>query len=308
MAAASSDPREVRRAPLLVAGDLKHAVLRFIDDAMTHHAAALTYYSLLSLFPALLVIVAGLGLVGETQLIAQAAGYMRTVGAPTETIDTVTRALDSAVSQRGSAIGAISLGLIASVWGASAAFGASGTALNVVLRVQENRNIVRRKLSDLASTVVVLVLVTMTFLLVFLGGDLASGFFGFLGLSETAADVWRYARWPMAFISTLLVYAITYYSAPDVTERRFRWLSPGALAGVVLWLALSGAFFVFVATFARYSFIYGAFAAIVILLVWIWLTNLALLLGAEINAVIDLRRASHEVQTSVTTAPPGDEE
>ena len=310
MEAASSDPGDVgaTTAPLLVAGDVKRAVLRFIEDAMTHHAAALTYYSLLSLFPALLVIVAALGLIGEAPLIDQAAGYMRAVGAPAETVTTVTTALDSAVSQRGSAIGALSLGLIASVWGASAAFGAAGTALNVVLRVQENRNIVRRKLSDLVSTIVVLALVTVTFLLIFLGGDLASGVFGFLGLGETGAQVWRYARWPMAFVSTLLVYAITYYAAPDVAERRFRWISPGALGGVLLWLGLSGAFFLFVATFSRYSIIYGAFAAIVILLVWIWLTNLALLLGAEINAVIDLRRASHEVQTSVSTAPPGEEQ
>lgn len=289
---------------LIVSGDLKRAVLRFIEDSMTHHAAALTYYSLLSLFPALLFAVAVLGLIGEARLIDQAAGYMRDVGAPTETIETVTTALDTAVSQRGSAIGALSLGLIASVWGASAAFGAAGTALNVVLRLEENRNLVSRKLSDLLSTIVVLTLVTVTFLLIFLGGGLASAVFGFLGLGETAVEVWRYARWPAALICTLLVYAITYYAAPDVSERRFRWVSPGAVTGVLLWLALSAAFFAYVATFARYSFIYGAFTAIVVLLVWIWLTNLALLLGAELNAVIDLRRASHAAQTSVSAAPP----
>lgn len=293
-----------RRQALLVSNDFKRAVLRFVEDSMTHHAAALTYYSLLSLFPALLFAVAILGLVGEARLIDQAAGYMRDVGAPTETVETVTTALDTAVSQRGSAIGALSLGLIASVWGASAAFGAAGTALNVVLRLQENRNLVRRKLSDLLSTVVVLTLVTVTFLLIFLGGGLAAAVFGFLELGETAVEVWRYARWPAALVCTLLVYAITYYAAPDVAERRFKWISPGAVLGVLLWLLLSAAFFAYVATFARYSFIYGAFTAIVVLLVWIWLTNLALLLGAELNAVIDLRRASHAAQTSVSAAPP----
>jgi membrane protein len=299
-----SSPDGSVAAPLLVPGDIKRALLRFIEDSMTHHAAALTYYSLLSLFPALLFGVAVLGLVGEGRLIDEAAGYMREVGAPAQTITAVTTALDTAVSQRGSAIGALTLGLIASIWGASAAFGAAGTALNVVLRIRENRNIVRRKLSDLLHTIVVLLLVTATFLLIFLGGDAASAVFGLLGLGETATDVWRYARWPTALVSTLLVYAITYYAAPDVAERRFRWISPGALAGVSLWLLLSWAFFLYVATFPRYSIIYGAFAAIVILLVWIWLTNLALLLGAELNAVIDIRHASHEVQTSVTAAPP----
>ena len=292
---------------LIEAGDFKRALSRFIDDAMTHHAAALTYYSLLSLFPALLFGVGVLGLVGQERLVAEAASYLRQVGAPEATIATVTRGLESAVSARGSAIGALALTLVASIWGAAAAFGAAGTALNVVLRVEEGRGIVHRKLSDLASTLTVLVLVTVTFLFVFLGGTLASGVFGFLGLGDTAASVWRVIRWPAAIACTLLVYAITYFAAPHVAARRFKWVSPGAVAGVTLWFALSGAFFLYVATFSRLSFIYGTFTAIVVLLVWIWLTNVALLLGAELNAAIDVRRHACAPQASVSAAAPVDQ-
>ena len=296
------------RGSLVVAADFKRALLRFIDDAMTHHAAALTYYSLLSLFPALLFGVGILGLVGQERLVAEAASYLRQVGAPEPTIETVTRGLSSAVSARGSAIGALVLTLVAAIWGAAAAFGAAGTALNVVLRVQEGRGIVHRKLSDLASTIAVLLLVTVTFLFVFLGGTLASGVFGVLGLGDTAETVWRFVRWPAALGCTLLVYAITYYAAPHVAARRFKWISPGAIAGVALWFALSGAFFLYVATFSRYSFIYGTFTAIVVLLVWIWLTNVALLLGAELNAAIDVRREACAPQSSVSAAAPEDQD
>lgn len=291
---------------IIVAADFKRAVVRFIDDEMTHHAAALTYYSLLSLFPALLFGVGVLGLVGQERLVAEAVSYLRQVGAPQATIETVTRGLDSAVSARGSAIGALVLTLVASIWGAAAAFRAAGTALNVVLRAQEARSIVHRKLTDLASTIGVLILVNVTFLFVFLGGTLASGLFGVLGLGESAEMVWRVVRWPAAIASTMLVYAITYYAAPHVAERRFKWISPGAIVGIGLWFALSGVFFIGVATFSRYSFIYGTFAAIVVLLVWIWLTNVALLLGAELNAAIDVRRDACAPQASVSAAAPDD--
>jgi membrane protein len=299
-----------RRGAVLEVADFKQAVLRFIEDAMTHHAAALTYYSLLSLFPALLFGVAVLGMVGESRLIAEAADYLRTAGAPEETIDTVTEALDTGVSQHGSAVGAVSLALIlaASIWGAAAAFGAAGTALNVVLRTKEGRGIVHRKLTDIAWTVGVLLLVSATFLMIFLGGDLASEVFGFLGLGETAQQVWRFVRWPAAVACTLLVYAITYYAAPHVANRRFKWISPGALVGIGLWLVFSGGFFLWVDSFARYSVVYGAFAATVMLLIWIWLTNVALLLGAELNAAIDRRRHACEPQSSVSASAPEVEE
>jgi len=284
---------DARTGPVIVPADFKAAFRRFQKDKMTDHAAALTYYSLLSLFPALLFAAAALGVFGQEGLITDAADYLRDAGAPASTIDSVTNALDSAQSQRGTAFTALVLGLALSLNGASGAFGAAGRALNQVWRVDEGRGFVRRKLNDLAWTLVVLVLVMITFMLIFLGGGLASDVLGTIGFGDTAATVWTIARWPAALVSAMTIYAIVYYAAPNVEVRHFQWITPGAVFGVVTWIAASALFFVYVSNFSSYSATYGAFAAVVILLVWLWLTNLVLLFGAELNAVIDLRRSPH---------------
>jgi membrane protein len=282
---------DTRTGPPAAVADFPAAFKRFRADLMTDHAASLTYYSLLSLFPALLFAVAVLGFFGQQGLITQAANYLRDAGAPASTVDSVTKALDSAQSQRGTALTALVIGLALSLNGASGAFGAAGRALNVVWRVDEGRGFVRRKLNDLAWTLVVLVLVNVTFVLIFLGGGLASDVLGKIGLGETAADVWRIARWPAALVSAMTVYAVVYYAAPNVEIRRFQWITPGAVFGVMTWIVASALFFVYVSNFSSYSATYGAFAAAVILLVWLWLTNVVLLFGAELNAAIDIRRS-----------------
>jgi membrane protein len=258
---------------------------------MTDSAAALTYYSLMSLFPALLVAVAALGLFGQESLIGNTADYLKTAGAPDDTVNAVTSALQSAQEQKGAAGTALVLGLGLSLYSASGAFGAVGRALNRVWRVEEGRGLVRRKAEAILWTLVVLLLVLITFVLVFLGGGLASDVLGWFGLGETAADVWRIVRWPAALTSAMLVYAVVYYAAPNVDVRRFRWITPGALFGVVTWIIASALFFLYVSNFSSYSATYGAFAGAVILLVWLWLTNVVLLFGAELNAAIDVRRS-----------------
>jgi membrane protein len=274
-----------------VLSDLKAAGKRFQADEMLDRAAALTYYSLLSLFPALLFAVAVLGVFGEDSLIGDTADYLKTAGAPPATVDAVTSALESAQSQRGTAIGALVIGLALSLNSASSAFAAAGRALNHAWRVEEGRGLVRRKLGDLLWTLAVLALVMITFVLIFLGGGLASDVLGLLGLGETAADIWRIVRWPAAIVSAMLVYAVVYFAAPNVEVRRFQWITPGAVFGVLMWIIASALFFLYVSNFSSYSATYGAFAAAVILLVWLWLTNVALLFGAELNAAIDVRRS-----------------
>ena len=271
--------------------DFKAAFKRFQADEMSDRAAALTYYSLMSLFPALLFAVALLGVFGQASLINDAADYLTTAGAPQDTVDSVTSALDSAQSQKGTALTALVLGLGLSLNAASGAFGATGRALNRAWRVEEGRGFARRKANDLMWTLIVLLLVIITFVLVFLGGGLASDVLGLLGLGETAADIWRIVRWPAALASAMLVYAVVYYAAPNVEVRRFQWITPGAVFGVLTWILASALFFVYVSNFSSYSATYGAFAAAVILLVWLWLTNVVLLFGAELNAAIDVRRS-----------------
>ena len=144
------------------------------------------------------------------------------------------------------------------------------------------RSFVRRKLTDLASTVVLLALVLSTLVLMFAGGGVADEVLG-----SGAATIWRIARWPGAFLCALLVFSFIYYVTPDVRHRGFRWITPGALVGVALWLAASAGFSTYLANFKSFNVTYGSFAAAIILLVWLWLTNIALLFGAVVDAEIE---------------------
>ena len=280
-----------RPGKAIVLADFKAAYKRFKGDEMNDRAAGLTYYSLLSLFPALLFAVAVLGVFGRQGLITNAADYLKDAGAPSGTVDSVTSALDSAQSQRGTAITALVIGLVISLNSASSALGAVGRALNVIWRVEEGRGLVRKKANNLVWTLCVLGLALLTFVLVFLGGGLAADVLGWIGLSESLATVWGIVRWPLALLSATLIYAILYFAAPNVKVRKFRWITPGAVFGVLTTIGASAVFFVYVSNFSSYSATYGAFAGAVVLLVWLWLANLVLLFGAELNAVIDLRRS-----------------
>ncbi len=271
-------------------GDLKAAFKRFQDDQITDNAAALTYYSLLSLFPALLFAVAALGVFGQQGLIDDAASYLKDAGAPESTVTSVTDALESAQSQRGTALTAFVISLVISLNGASGAFAAVGRALNKIWRVDEGRGFVHRKAHDIGWTLVVLVMALVTFVLLFLGGGLADDIFDAIGLGSAFGTVWGIARWPLALLGVMTIYAVLYFAAPNVDVPRFRWLTPGAIFGVLVTILASGAFFFYVSNFSSYSATYGAFAGAVILLIWLWLANVVLLFGAELNAVIDLRR------------------
>jgi membrane protein len=260
---------------------------------MSQRAAALTYFALLSLFPALLVGVSVLGLFGQQSLVNEAANYLKDAGAPPEVVDAVTAALASALKQRGTASAAFVIGLATALYGASGAFNSVGSALNHVWRVEEGRGFVKHKAHNLLWTTVLIVLVLVTMVLLFLGGGLASDVLGVIGLGENAAGVWNVIRWPLALLAAMLIYAVVFYAAPNVEIRHWRYITPGAIFGVAATIIASGGFFVYVSTFSSYSATYGAFAGVVILLIWINLSSAVLLLGAELNAVVDLRRFRH---------------
>jgi membrane protein len=270
--------------------DFGRAFSRFRDDQVTDHAAGLTYYSLLSLFPALLFGVAILGFFGQQGLITEAASYLNRVGAPQATVDAVTKALESAQQQRGTAVTALVIGLATALYGASGAFGAVGRALNVIWRVREGRGFIRHKVHDVLWTLGVAALVLIAFVLIFLGGGLAGDVLGNVGLGSTATTVWNILRWPGALVASMLIYAIVYYAAPNVEIRHWRFITPGAVFGVLTWILASALFFVYVSRFSSYGATYGTFATMVVLLVWVWLTNVVLLFGAELNYIVDRRR------------------
>ena len=266
---------------------LKRTLVSFYDDQMTHHAAALTYYALMSLFPALLLGISLLGLIGEFPRTYDAIlSYLREV-APASTLTTIDASLRSALQSKGTALGALLVGLVTTLYGTTGALEAARRALNVVFETDEGRGFVRRKGTDIVSTFVLMALILVTLVLMFVGGGFAEDVFGFLGLGDTAALVWKIARWPAALLVAMLVFAFVYWVTPNVRQRHFKWITPGAAAGVVIWLLASAGFFLYVSNFGSLNATYGAFAAAVILLVWLWITNCALLLGAELNAEIE---------------------
>jgi membrane protein len=260
----------------------RRSVVSFYHDQATHHAAALTYYALMSLFPLLLLAVSLLGVLGEFPSTYNAiVGHLQGV-VPAVTLAPLTAAVKAALRDRGTAAAALAVAVGTALYGGTGYLEAVRRALNVVFEAQQGRSFVRRKLIDVASLFVLLALLLTTLVLVFAAGGVAHRVLG-----PEAASVWRIARWPGAFASALLVFSFIYYVTPDVRHRAFRWIMPGAFAGVAVWLMASAAFSEYLANFKSFNVTYGSFAAAIILLVWLWLTNLALLLGAEINAQIE---------------------
>jgi len=277
-----------------IASVAKRTAISFHDDQMTHHAAALTYYGLLSLFPAALLGVSLLGLVGQFPETYEAiVSYLRGV-APAATVEALDTSLRGALEDTGTALTTLAIGVAAAFVGTTGALEAARRALNVGYETTERRGIVRRKLTDIGSTIVLMLLLLATLSLMFIGGQLAEDVFGLVGLGSTAAAVWNIARWPGAFLTATLVFAWVYHVTPNVRQRSFRWITPGAVIGVVLWVLASAAFFVYLANFGRVNAVYGSFATAVILIVWLWLSNVALLLGAEINAEIEREKELEE--------------
>jgi membrane protein len=265
----------------------KRTLRSFYDDQMTHHAAALTYYALMSLFPAVLLALSLLGLLGQYPETYDAIiGYLGEV-APASVVEPLDRSLRSALQSKGTAATALVISVVLALYGTTGALEAARRALNVVFEVDGGRSFLRRKALDVASTFVLIVLVLASLVMVFVGGRFAEDLLGFIGLGSTASRVWSIARWPGAVAVAMLVFSFIYYVTPDVRQRSFRWVTPGAVVGVLLWLAASFGFSAFVSNFADVGALYGAFAGAIVLVAWLWLTNVALLLGAELNAEIE---------------------
>jgi membrane protein len=259
----------------------------FYDDQMTQHAAALTYYALMSLFPAVLLGISLLALIGQYPGTYDAIlGYLRDV-APTSAIAPIDDSLRTAFRNKDTATTAIVLSVAVVLYGTTGVLEAARRALNVVFRSSNGRSFWRRKTIDVAFTFVLGALVLATLIMLFVGGRFADDLFGFIGLGSTAAKVWSIVRWPGAFAVTTLIFALIYYVTPDVRHRSFKWITPGAVVGVLLWLLASVGFSLYLSNFASLNALYGAFASAIVLVFWLWLTNVALLFGAELNAAIE---------------------
>jgi membrane protein len=267
----------------------KRSVISFYDDEATHHAGALTYYALMSLFPLLLLAVSLLALFGEYPgTYYTVIHYLRRV-VPEETLAPLDSAVRAALHSKGTAAAALVTAIVTALYGATGYLEATRRALNVVFEVEGGRSFLRRKLTDVGSTLVLLALVLATLVLMFAGGGVARDVLG-----DTAGAVWQVARWPAAVVVALLVFSFIYYVTPDVRPRGFHWITPGAAVGVMVWLVASFGFSLFLRNFGSFNVTYGSFAAAIILLIWLWLTNVALLFGAEVNSEIERQKELSE--------------
>jgi membrane protein len=267
------------------------AVRAFYDDQMTHHAAALTYYGLMSLFPAVLLALSLLALVGQYPETYNAiVNYLEDV-APASVVEPLDRSLREAFRSRGTATTALVISIPLAMYGTTGVLEAARRALNVAFELDgPGRSFLHRKAVDIGSTVVLMTLVLASLVMIFVGGGFAHDLFGFIGLGDTAADIWNVARWPGAMLVAMLVFAFVYYVTPDVEHRAFHWLTPGAAVGVLLWLGASYALSTYITNVTNVGALYGAFAGAIVLVVWLWLSNVALLFGAELNAEIERQK------------------
>jgi membrane protein len=260
----------------------KRTVVAFYDEQATHHAAALTYYALMSLFPMLLLALSVLGLVGEYPRTYDAIiDYLRDV-VPATTLAPLDDGLRAALRSKGTATTAFVVAVLVALYGGTGYLEAVRRALNAIFDVHQGRPFLKRKLTDVVSLFLLLALVLVTVTLMFAGGGTVEDLLG-----PTAATAWSLGRWPAALAIALFIFSFLYWVTPDVSQRGFRWVTPGAVLGVGLWLLASAGFSEYLSRFSSLNVTYGSFAAAIILLVWLWLTNVALLFGAVLNAEIE---------------------
>ena len=268
---------------------MKRTVREFREDDLTLLAAALTYYGVLSLFPALLVLLSLLGLVGASAtqpLVDNLAGLT-----PGPARDILTNGIHNLQRAAGAAGFAFVFGLLAALWSASGYVGGFMKASNVIYEVEEGRPFWKLRPLQIAVTVLLVLLTAVIALAVVITGPLAQRVGDVIGLGDTAVAVWSIAKWPVIALVVSQIVAFLFWVAPNVRQPGYRWLTPGGLVAVVLWVAASAAFAFYVAHFSSFNKTYGSLAAVMIFLVWLWITNVAILLGAELNAEIERGRA-----------------
>src|SRR6478752_2879932 len=261
---------------------VKRTFKQFGEDQLTTWAAALTYFGILSLFPMLLALVSVLGVIGPsaTQPLLDNLSSV----APGPAKDILTNVLTSLESNKGGSTVALIIGLAAAIWAASGYIGAFMDASNNVWDVPEGRPIWKKIPVRLGVTVILLVLLTVTALAVVFTGPVAQKVGDIIGLGSTFVDVWGIVKWPVLFLIVSFMISLLYWACPNVKQPGFPWVTPGGLLAVVLWIIASALFALYVANFGSYNKTYGSLGAAVIFLVWLWLSNLAILFGAELNA------------------------
>jgi membrane protein len=278
---------------------LKRTVFEFRDDDLTDWAAALTYYGILSIFPMLIALVSILGLVGASAT-QPLIDNINTV-APGPAKEIFTNAIANLQKSSGQAGLFFIVGLLLALWSASGYVAAFMRASNSIYEVEEGRPIWKTVPVRVGTTVVLVLLLAITGVGVTVTGGLAEEIGKLIGLGDTAVTVWGIAKWPVLLLIVSFMFAFLYWAAPNVKQPGFRWISPGGVLAVIVWVIASAAFAFYVANFSSYNKTYGALGGVITFLVWLWISNIAVLLGAEMNAELERGR-------QIEAGHPADEE
>jgi membrane protein len=269
-------------------GVLRRTVREFREDNLTDWAAALTYYGILSIFPALLVFVSVLGLIGDSATQPLLDNLATVAPGPAQEI--FTNAVENLNRDKGSAGILFVVGLAAALWTASGYVGAFMRASNSIYEVEEGRPFWKLRPAQIAITLVMVILLSLGAIAVVLTGPLAEEVGDVIGVGGAAVTAWDIAKWPALILLVSLMLSVLYWAAPNVKQPGFRWLTPGGVLAVVVWIVASAAFAFYVANFGSYNKTYGTIGGVIVFLVWLWISNIAVLLGAELNAELERGR------------------
>jgi membrane protein len=265
-------------------GTLKRTLTEFQEDNLSDWAAALTYYGLLSLFPALIAMVSLIGIFGDPQTTTSKLTEIITEIGPQSGAETFEGPINSIVENRSAAGLAFVIGLAVALWSASGYVGAFIRASNVIYETPEGRPFWKLRPLQILVTLGMILLMAMLAIGLVLTGPVVEAIAGPIGLSGTAVDVWNVAKWPVMAALFIVMVNLLYYSSPNVRLRGFKWVTPGAVVAIVVWAIASALFAFYVANFGSYDKTYGTLGGLVVLLLWFWITNLAILFGHQMNA------------------------
>lgn len=275
---------------------LKRTATEFMEDNLADWAAALTYYGLLALFPALIAIVSLIGLVGDPKSTTESLTEIVTEIGPASAAETFSGPIESIASNQSAAGFAFVAGLAVALWSASGYVGAFMRASNIIYETPEGRPFWKLRPLQLAVTLAMVILMAILALALVLTGPVVEAVAGPIGLGETAVDVWNIAKWPAMLAIFLFMIGLLYYASPNVKLRGFKWVTAGSLVAIVVWALASAAFAFYVANFGAYDKTYGTLGGLVALLVWFWISNLAILFGHQLNAERERSREIEEGQ------------
>ncbi|MFI8413216.1 YihY/virulence factor BrkB family protein [Paeniglutamicibacter gangotriensis] len=283
----------------------KRSIKEFSREKCTDLAAALTYFAMLSLFPALLALVSLLGVVGQAQSTTQTMVQVVEGIASPEVADTLRQPIEQLASAPSAGF-ALVAGLLGALWSASGYVGAFGRAVNQIYDVREGRPFYKLKPLMLLLTLVLLLIAVVMAILMVVSGPLARTLGDVVGLGETAVLVWNIAKWPVLLIFAIALIAALYYGTPNVKQPKFRWLSPGSVIALVVLAIATLGFFFYVSNFGNYNKTYGAIGGVIVMLLWIWIANLSLLFGAVFDSEAERGReleAGIEAEESLQLPP-----